>query len=74
MVEDLEKFEEENRRLRDEKANLLAIEAQLEARVTEGAATRKQENAELKLEIENLKKRCENLAELLNKQTTNKTD
>jgi len=67
----IEELEEENKRLHQEKANLIDIEAKLQARVSEEVMTSKQkENEELRLEIENPKKRCEKLTQVLNKQTT----
>jgi polyhydroxyalkanoate synthesis regulator phasin len=65
----IEELEEENKRLSQEKANLLDIEAKLQAKVSEEVTVRKQENDELRLEIENLKKRCEKLTQFLNRQT-----
>ena len=55
----IEELEEEKKRLHDEKANLLDIEAKLQAKVSEEVGLRKQENDELKAEIQNLKRRCE---------------
>jgi chromosome segregation ATPase len=66
----IEELEEENKKLHQEKANLLEIEAKLQAKVSEELTTRKQENEELRTEIENLKKRCEQLTQYLNRQTT----
>jgi len=69
IVKTIEELEQENKRLHDEKANLLDIEAKLQARVNDEVAMRKQENEELKLEVETLKQRCEKLTQYLNKQT-----
>jgi NifB/MoaA-like Fe-S oxidoreductase len=65
----IEELEQENKRLHQEKANLLEIEAKLQARVGEEFAVRKRENEELRTEIDNLKKRCEQLTQYLNRQT-----
>ena len=46
------------------------IEAKLQAKVSEEVATRKQENEELRIEVEAIKKRCEQLTEFLNGQAT----
>ncbi|HLC00360.1 MAG TPA: hypothetical protein VJL33_03495 [Candidatus Bathyarchaeia archaeon] len=62
----IEELEQEKKRLYDEKANLLDIEAKLQARVGEEVDIRKQENQELKTEIEDLKRRCEELTQFLN--------
>ena len=62
----IEELEQEKKRLHDEKTNLLDIEAKLQARVSEEVDVRKQENEELKTEIENLKRRCEELTQFLN--------
>ena len=62
----IEELEQEKKRLYDEKANLLDIEAKLQARVDEEVDIRKQENQELKTEIEDLKRRCEELTQFLN--------
>ena len=62
----IEELEQEKKRLHDEKANLLDIEAKLQARVGEEVDIRKQENQELKTEIEDLKRRCEELTQFLN--------
>ena len=62
----IEELELEKKRLYDEKANLLDIEAKLQARVGEEVDIRKQENQELKTEIEDLKRRCEELTQFLN--------
>ena len=62
----IEELELEKKRLYDEKANLLDIEAKLQARVDEEVDIRKQENQELKTEIEDLKRRCEELTQFLN--------
>ncbi len=59
-------LEEEKKRLHDEKANLLDIEAKLQARVNEELAIRKRENEELKNDVDTLKKRCEELTQVLN--------
>ena len=65
----IEELEKENKRLHEEKANLLEIEAKLQAKVSEEVTAREQENQELRLEVENLKKRCEQLTQYLNRQT-----
>jgi len=67
----IEELEEEKRKLHQEKANLLEIEAKLQAKVSEELTNRKQENDELRIEIDNLKKRCEQLTQYLNRQTSN---
>jgi len=64
----IEELEKENKRLHEEKANLMEIEAVLKAKVNEEVSMRKQENEELRLEVENLKKRCEELTQCLNRQ------
>ena len=66
----IDELEQENKWLHDEKMNLLDIEAKLQARVSVEVENKKHENQELKLEIEQLKKRCEVLTQFLNKQTT----
>ena len=66
----IDELEQENKWLHDEKMNLLDIEAKLQARVSVEVENKKHENEELKLEIEQLKKRCEVLTQFLNKQTT----
>jgi hypothetical protein len=63
----LEELEQQNKWLRDEKTNLLEIEAKLQARAFEEVESRKQENSELKLEIEQLKNKCGSLTQFLNK-------
>jgi chromosome segregation ATPase len=65
----IEELEKENKRLHEEKANLLEIEAKLQAKVSEEVTTRKQENEELRIEVENLKKRCKELTQVLNRQS-----
>ncbi len=67
VVEAIEELAKENKRLHEEKTNLLEIEAQLQLKVNEEVTMKKQENAELRLEIENLKKRCEILTQWLNR-------
>jgi len=62
----IEELEQEKKRLHEEKANLLDIEAKLQARVSEEIGNRKLENEEIKSEIENLKRRCEELTQFLN--------
>ena len=62
----IEELEQEKKRLNDEKTNLLDIEAKLQARVNEEIEVRKQENDDIKSEIESLKKRCEELTQFLN--------
>ena len=74
MADAIEQLEQENKRLHEEKANLLDIEAKLQARVSEELTVKKQENEELKVEIETLKQRCEKLTQYLNKQTTKEMD
>jgi polyhydroxyalkanoate synthesis regulator phasin len=74
IAKTIEELEQENKCLHDEKANLLDIEAKLQARVSEELVAKKQENEELRLEIENLKQRCEKLTQYLNKQTTKEMD
>jgi hypothetical protein len=74
VVRTIEELEQENKRLHDEKMNLLEIEAQLQEKVNEEVATRKQENEELRIEVDALKKRCERLTCFLNKQTTREMD
>ena len=66
----IDELEQENKWLHGEKMNLLDIEAKLQARVSVEVENKKHENEELKLEIEQLKKRCEVLTQFLNKQTT----
>ena len=70
----IEELEQEKKRLNEEKMNLLDIEAKLQARVNDEIEVRKQENDELKTEIDDLKKKCEDLTQFLNKQTTGGTD
>jgi chromosome segregation ATPase len=65
--ETIEELEQENKRLHEEKTNLLEIEAKLQAKVSEEVSTIKQENDELKIEIETLRQRCERLTQYLNK-------
>jgi predicted RNase H-like nuclease (RuvC/YqgF family) len=74
VVKTIQELEQENKRLHDEKTNLMDIEAKLQSKVNEEVATRKQENEELKIEVEALKKRCEQLTRFLNKQTTKEID
>jgi len=59
-------LEDEKKRLHDEKANLLDIEAKLQARVNEELEIRRRENEELKSDVYTLKKRCEELTQFLN--------
>jgi len=70
IVTTIQELEQENKRLHDEKTNLMDIEAKLQAKVSEEVATRKQENEELRIEVEVIKKRCEQLTEFLNGQAT----
>jgi predicted nucleic acid-binding Zn-ribbon protein len=65
--ETIEELEQENKRLHDEKTNLLEIEAKLQAKVSAEVSTIKQENDELRIEIETLRQRCERLTQYLNK-------
>ena len=70
VVKAIEKLDQENKRLHEEKTNLLDIEAKLQAKASEELAVRKQENDELRVEVENLKKRCEELTQYINRQAT----
>jgi len=70
IVTTIQELEQENKRLHDEKTNLMDIETKLQAKVSEEVATRKQENEELRIEVEAIKKRCEQLTEFLNGQAT----
>ena len=69
----IDELEQENKWLHDEKMNLLDIEAKLQARVSVEVENKKHENLELKLEIEQLKKRCDALTQFLNKQALAQT-
>jgi predicted RNase H-like nuclease (RuvC/YqgF family) len=64
----IEELEQEKRWLHEEKLNLLDVEAHLQARINSEVENRKHENAGLRLEIEQIKQRCEVLTRFLNKQ------
>jgi hypothetical protein len=66
----MEELTTENKRLHDEKANLMEIEAKLQAKVAEEVESKKAENQELRVEVDILKKRCEELTQFLNKKAT----
>ena len=68
VLKALEYLEQENKQLHEEKASLLDIEARLQARVSEEVEARKQENDGLKIEVEVLRKKCEELTQFLNRQ------
>lgn len=70
IVKAIEELDQENKRLHEEKTNLIDIEAKLQAKASEELAVRKQENDELRVEVENLKKRCEELTQYINRQAT----
>ena len=69
----IDELEQENKWLHDEKMNLLDIEAKLQARVSVEVENKKQENEELRHDIEQLKRRCEALTNFLNKQALAQT-
>jgi hypothetical protein len=73
ILKTLENLEQENKQLNEEKANLLDIEAKLQARVSEEVDARKHENDGLKIEVEVLRKRCEELTQFLNRQAAQTT-
>jgi hypothetical protein len=69
LFKTIEEIEQENKRLHEEKANLLDIEAELHARINEAIDARKRENEGLRIEVEMLKRKCEEFTQFLNSQT-----
>ncbi len=66
----LSNLEQESKQLQEEKANLLNIEAKLQAKINEEIEIVEQKNTGLRKEVEDLKRRCEELTQVLNKQST----
>jgi SMC interacting uncharacterized protein involved in chromosome segregation len=66
----LSNLEQESKQLQEEKANLINIEAKLQAKISEEIETIEQKNIGLRKEVDDLKRRCEELTQVLNKQAT----
>ena len=69
----IEELEQENKWLHEEKLNLLDVEATLQARINSEIEERRLSNEGLRLEIEQIKHRCEVLTRFLNKQVLAQT-
>ena len=69
ILRTLEELEQENKRLHDEKVNLLDIESKLESRVNKEVDDKRHQNYELRTEVEKLQRICEELTQILNKKT-----
>jgi len=65
-LDDLEKLEKEEESLIQEKKDLMEAEEQLWHRITVEIENRRQRNLELKQEVEQLRRKCEELTRVLN--------
>jgi len=66
-LENIERLEKEEELLIQEKERLIGAEQQLWVRISDAIQNRRQRNKELKEEIEQLRRRCEELTGVLNK-------
>ena len=66
-LEDLEKLEKEEESLIQEKKDLMEAEEQLWLRISVEIENRRQRNMELKQEVEQLRRKCEELTRVLNR-------
>jgi len=66
-LEDLEKLEKEEESLIQEKEDLMEAEEQLWLRISAEIENRRQRNTELKQEVEQLRRKCQELTEVLNR-------
>ena len=66
-LNDLEKLEKEEESLVQEKSDLMAAEEQLWLRISVEIENRTQRNKELKQEVEQLRRKCEELTSVLNR-------
>lgn len=66
-LEVLEKLEKETELLIQEKEGIMEEEEQLWLRISVAIENRKQKNKELKQEVEQLRRKCEELASVLNR-------
>ncbi len=62
----LKQIEEETKSLNEEKINLLDLQEKLWFRISREIENKRQENGKLKMEVEELKKKCEELTRILN--------
>jgi hypothetical protein len=62
----LEQLEEEAKSLNEEKINLLDLQEKLWFRISEEIENKRQKNEVLKKEVEELKKKCEEISRILN--------
>ena len=62
----LKELEEEAKSLNEEKINLLDLQEKLWFRISGEIENKRQENGELKKEVEELTKKCEELSRILN--------
>lgn len=65
--DDLEKLEKEEESLIQEKRDLMATEEQLWLKISVEIENRKRRNMELKQEVEQLRRKCEELTSVLNR-------
>jgi hypothetical protein len=70
-LNDLEKLEKEEGSLVQEKSDLMAAEEQLWLRISVEIENRKRRNMELKQEVEQLRRKCEELTSVLNRSVIN---
>jgi hypothetical protein len=66
-LEDLERLEKEEELLNQEKEGLMEAEEQLWLRISIVIEDKRQKNKELKQEVEQLRRKCEELTRILNK-------
>jgi seryl-tRNA synthetase len=66
-LEDLAKLEKEEESLIQEKEDLMEAEEQLWLRISAEIENRRRRNMELKQEVEQLRRKCEELASVLNR-------
>jgi len=66
-LEDLEKLEKEEESLIQEKEDLMEAEEQLWLRISVEIENRRRRNMELKQEVEQLRRKCEELTRVLNR-------
>ena len=66
-LEDLERLEKEEELLNQEKEGLMEAEEQLWLRISVVIEDKRQKNKQLKQEVEQLRRKCEELTRILNK-------
>lgn len=66
-LEDIEKLEKEEKVLIQEKEELIEAEQELWFRISDAIQKKRQSNKELREEVEQLRRRCEELTDVLNK-------